>query len=104
MNRSREGWQKANPMSIFVRNSHREGMSSKGSKCEWYSVTIANLFVLHVYTEDGQNWKTKITGATTTEGEGFPTRQDAEAFVIRVARKRLESGLRELDEQEEGYQ
>lgn len=93
-------------MSIFVRNSHREGMSSKGSKCEWYSVTIANLFVLHVYTEDGQNWKTKITGATTTEteGEGFPTRQDAEAFVIRVARKRLESGLRELDEQEEGYQ
>lgn len=89
-------------MSIFVRNYHREGMSPKGSKCEWYSVTIARLFVLHVYTEDGQNWKTKIAGAVTTEGEGFPTQQDAEAFVIRVARKCLENGLRELDEQEKG--
>lgn len=87
-------------MSIFVRNHHREAMAAKGSAVEWYSVTIANLFVLHVYTENGQDWKTKIAGAVTTEGEGFPTRQDAEAFVLRIARKRLERGLRKLEESE----
>ena len=87
-------------MSIFVRNHHREALQPKNSKGEWYSVTLADLVCLHVYTEAGRTWNTKITGVATTEGEGFSTRQDAEAFVLRIARKRLERGLRELAENE----
>ncbi len=87
-------------MSIFVRNHHREGMQPKGSKGEWYSVTLAYLVCLHVYTENGEEWKTKITGTLMTEGEGFKSREEAETFVIRVARKRLTGALAELDESE----
>lgn len=88
-------------MSIFIRNRHREAMQPEGSKGEWYSVTLAHLVCLHVYTEDSQEWKTEVTGVATTDGDGFKSREEAETFVLRVARKRLESALRELDESED---
>lgn len=87
-------------MSIFVRNHHREALQPKNSKGEWYSVTLADLVCLHVYTKTGHTWNTKITGTVTTEGGGFRSREEAETFILRVARKRLESALRELAESE----
>lgn len=87
-------------MSIFVRNSHREGSKPKGSKLEWYSVTLADLVCLHVYTEDGCEWKTKTTGVSSTEGDGFASRAEAESFAMRFAKRRLERALKELEEQE----
>ncbi len=87
-------------MSIFVRNSNREGMQPKGSSGQWYSVTLANLVCLHVYTENGIDWRTRISGTMTTEGEGFKSREEAEAFVIRVARKRLQAAIAALEESE----
>lgn len=87
-------------MSIFVRNYRREGVAPKGSSGQWFSVTLADLICLHAYTEDGINWKTKIVGAVTTEGDGFSSQEAAETFALRVARKRLQNALREIEESE----
>lgn len=80
-------------MSIFLRDYHREAMQPKGSKGEWYSVTLASLVCLHVYTEDGQEWKTRITGAATFDRKGFQSREQAEESVLVSVRQRLEAAL-----------
>jgi hypothetical protein len=87
--------------SIFVRNYHRAGMMPRGSKGEWYSVTLANIVLLHVFTQDGVKWQTKVTGVATTEGSGFASREEAERAAIRLTRQRLENALKELSEKSE---
>jgi len=85
-------------MAKFTRNYRREGMWHKGHPGQWYSLTFQSVLAAHVFTEDGENWQTRITGAASFEGDGFKSQQEAESFALRRVRKIATAIIKDVDE------